>query len=76
MKDRGHRPLGYFSCCQCDDHQDMRENGFTRDDLISKNLRLSVTNHGAIYMKGKTPTIELQKEGHNHWMSLSEVEKL
>ena len=75
MKDRGHRPLGYSSCCQCDAHQDMRENGFTRDDLISKNLRLSVTNRGAIYMTGKTPTIVLQKEGHNLRMSLLEVEK-
>ena len=35
--------------------------GFTREDLLPTNLRLAVTNRGAIYVAGRTPITALSK---------------
>ena len=50
--------------------------GFTREDLISTNLRLAAANRGAIYVSGRTPITVFQMGGRNHWMSSSVVENL
>ena len=50
--------------------------GFTREDLIPKNLRLAAANRGAIYVAGRTPITVLQMGGRDLWMSFLVVENL
>ena len=50
--------------------------GFTREDLISTNLRLAAANRGAIYVAGRTPITVLHMEGRDLWMSFLVVENL
>ena len=50
--------------------------GFTREDLITTNLRLAAANRGAIYLAGRTPITVLHMGGRDLWMSFLVVENL
>ena len=50
--------------------------GFTRENLISTNLRFAAANRGAIYVAGRTPITFLQMGGQALWMSFLVVENL
>ena len=50
--------------------------GFTREDLIPTNLRLTSANRGAIYVAGRTPITVLHMGGRDLWMSFLVVENL
>ena len=50
--------------------------GFTREDLIPTNLRLTAANRGAIYVAGRTPINVLHMGGRDLWMSFLVVENL
>ena len=50
--------------------------GFTREDLIPRNLRLAAANRGAIYVAGRTPIMVLHMGGRDLWMSFLVVENL
>ena len=50
--------------------------GFTRKDLIPKNLRLAAANRGAIHVAGRTPITVLHMGGRDLWMSFLVVENL
>ena len=50
--------------------------GFTREDLIPKNLRLAAANRGAIYVAGRTPITVLHMGGRDLWISFLAVENL
>ena len=50
--------------------------GFTREDLIPKNLRLAAANRGAIYVAGRTPITVLHMGGRDLWMSFLVVKNL
>ena len=50
--------------------------GFTREDLIPTNLRLTAANRGAIYVAGRTPITVLHMGGRDLWMSFLVVENL
>ena len=50
--------------------------GFTREDLISTNLRLAAANRGAIYVAGRTPIMVPHRGGRDLWMSFVVVENL
>ena len=50
--------------------------GFTREDLIPTNLRLTAANRGATYVAGRTPITDLHMGGRNLWMSFLVVEHL
>ena len=49
---------------------------FTREDLITTNLRLAAANRGAIYIAGRTPITVLHMGGRDLWMSFLVVENL
>ena len=50
--------------------------GFTREDLISMNIRLAAANPGAICVAGRTPITVHHMGGCNLWMSFLVVENL
>ena len=50
--------------------------GFTSDDLIPTNLRLTAANRGAIYVAERTPIMVLHMGGRDLWMSFLVVAKL
>ena len=50
--------------------------GFTREDLIPTNLRLTAANRGAIYVAGRTPITVLHMGGRDLWMSFLVVKNL
>ena len=50
--------------------------GFTREDLISTNIRLATANPGAICVAGRTPITVHHMGGRNLWMSFLVVENL
>ena len=41
--------------------------GFTREDLITTNLRLAAANRGSIYVAGRTPITVLHMGGRDLW---------
>ena len=50
--------------------------GFTREDLIPKNLRLAAANRGAFYVAGRTLIMVLHMGRRDLWMSFLVVESL
>ena len=50
--------------------------GFTSEDLIPTNLKLTAANRRAIYAAGKTPITILHMGGRDLWMSFLVVENL
>ena len=50
--------------------------GFTREDLIPKNLRFAAANRGTIYVVVGTPITVLHIGGRDLWMSFLVVEIL
>ena len=50
--------------------------GFTRENLISANIRLAGANRGAIYVAGRTPKTVIHMGGRDLWMSFLVIENL
>ena len=50
--------------------------GFTREDLISTNLRLAAANRGAIYVAERTPITVFHMGGRDLWMSFLVVQNV